>query len=240
LSNSYLSSNYFVGDSLKKALQHIRQQYLKVHNQVIGLGSGSTIAAFVRQMADLPKKELYTFIASSLQIKLEAERSSLNVVDENHMMNMHLLFDGADQIDSKYNMIKGGGGALFREKILFSAAKKVVILADSSKFVENLNRQVPIEVHPFARELVAKKLAEINGGSNRCRIRTYHKGFPFITENGNIIFDVNFETIKEVNDLESKVKSIPGVIEIGLFVRPANACYFVLKKNGSFDVVNLE
>jgi ribose 5-phosphate isomerase A len=240
LNNSYLSSNYFSGDSLKKVLQHITEQYLRVQNQVIGLGSGSTIAAFVRQMADFPKKELYTFIVSSLQIKLEAERSSLNVVDENHMMNIGVLFDGADQIDSEYNMIKGGGGALFKEKILFSAAKKVVILADSYKYVKNLNRQVPVEVHPFARKLVARKLAEVNGGNNQCKLRRSQKGFPFITENGNIIFDVNFETIKEVSELEFKVKSIPGVVEIGLFVRPATAYYYVLKTNGSFDVVKFE
>ena len=92
------------------------------NNQVIGLGSGSTVAVIVREMAKLPNKKTLEFVAPSLQIKREAEKSGLKLVDENRIPDIDIVFDGADQIDSKFCMIKGGGGALLKEKILISAA----------------------------------------------------------------------------------------------------------------------
>src|SRR5215212_10538098 len=102
------------------------ERYVK-DNQIIGLGSGSTTAVLVRELARLKNKNTLKFIVTSLQIKREAENSGLEIVDENHIPQIDIVFDGADQIDSEYNMIKGGGGALLKEKILISAAKQVVI-----------------------------------------------------------------------------------------------------------------
>jgi ribose 5-phosphate isomerase A len=204
--------------------------------KVVGLGSGSTVGFIVREMAKLPDKGSIEFVPTSLQIKLEAEKSSLRIADENSIPNMDIVFDGADQIDGKYNMIKGGGGALLREKILISAAKKVVILADTSKFVESFNRSVPIEVHPMARSLVSKKLEEMKA---KPVLRILDKGYPFVTENGNLIFDVLFRSIPDPKKMELDLKKIAGVLEVGIFTRRADI-YYKAKIDGSFETVTLD
>jgi ribose 5-phosphate isomerase A len=208
------------------------ERYVK-DNQIIGLGSGSTTAILVRELARLKNKNTLKFIVTSLQIKREAENSGLEIVDENHIPQIDIVFDGADQIDSEYNMIKGGGGALLKEKILISAAKRVVIVADSKKFVEKFNRPVPLEVHPFARSAVSKKLREI---SSQVQLRILEKGYPFITENGNIIFDATFASIIDVPKKEIELKNIPGVLEVGLFTRRADI-YYKAKTDGNFESV---
>ena len=98
---------------------------------MIGLGSGNTVGFIVREMARLPGKESIEFVPTSLQIKLEAEKGSLRIADESRIPDIEIVFDGADQIDSKFNMIKGGAACFLREKILMSAAQKVVIVADA-------------------------------------------------------------------------------------------------------------
>ena len=208
------------------------ERYVK-DNQIIGLGSGSTAAVLVRELARLKNKNTLKFIVTSLQIKTEAENSGLEIVDENQIPEIDVVFDGADQIDSEYNMIKGGGGALLKEKILISAAKQVVIVADSKKFVEKFNQPVPLEVHPFARSAVSKKLREI---SSQVQLRILEKGFPFITENGNIIFDATFASIVDVPKKEIELKNIPGVLEVGLFTRRADI-YYKAKTDGNFESV---
>jgi ribose 5-phosphate isomerase A len=203
------------------------------NNQVIGLGSGSTVAVIVREMAKLPNKKTLEFVAASLQIKREAEKSGLKLVDENRIPDIDIVFDGADQIDSKFCMIKGGGGALLKEKILISAAKKVVILADSNKFVEAFSRSIPIEVHPCARSIVGIKL-ENTGGIPK--LRTIEKDYPFITENGNIVLDTTFTSLADVQKKELELKGIAGVLEVGLFTRRADV-YYKAKSNGSFEII---
>jgi ribose 5-phosphate isomerase A len=130
-------------------------------------------------------------------------------------------------------MIKGGGGALLKEKILISAAKKVVILADSNKFVEAFSRSIPIEVHPFARSIVGIKL-ENTGGIPK--LRTIEKDYPFITENGNIVLDTTFTSLADVQKKELELKGIAGVLEVGLFTRRADV-YYKAKSNGSFEII---
>nr|AIE96501.1 ribose 5-phosphate isomerase A (rpiA) [uncultured marine thaumarchaeote AD1000_80_D11] len=100
-------------------------------------------------------------------------------------------------------MIKGGGGALLRENILINAAKKVVIMADDSKFVTNFNMSVPVEVHPLARNIVTKYISKIGG---KPKIRILERGYPFITENGNIILDCNFGVIKNQNYYKKRLR----------------------------------
>jgi len=131
------------------------------------------------------------------------------------------------------NLIKGGGGALLRENILINAAKKVVIMADESKFVTNLNRDVPVEVHPLARNTVTSNISKIGG---RSKIRTLDRGYPFITENGNIILDCNFGVIKKPKLLREKIKNISGVLEVGIFTRKPDVIYKALSA-GKFDVI---
>ena len=116
--------------SLQDAVQKLSKDAISFAHgsRVIGLGSGSTVSHIVREMSKLPDKESIEFVPTSLQIKIEAEKSSLRIADESRIPEIDVVFDGADQIDGKFNMIKGGGGALLREKILISAAKKMVIV----------------------------------------------------------------------------------------------------------------
>ena len=237
---SHISYDSFKKEKLQELFQHVKKHFLNDEIQVIGLGSGKTLAALVRHMSNLSDKKSRRFIASSLQIRLEAEQSDLNIIDEKQVMNIQVLFDGADQIDSEYHMIKGGGGALFREKILFEAAQKLVILAESAKYVNKLDRAVPIEVHPFARALFVKKMIDLEAKVVDCKLRTLDNGFPYFTENGNIIFDVSFESITSIKRMNTEIKSIPGVVEVGLFARPNNVSYYKIHPDDSFEVIRFE
>lgn len=221
--------------SLQDAIQKLAIDAVKRVGsaKVVGLGSGSTAAHIVREMAKLPNKESIEFVPTSLQIKIEAEKSGLRIADENRIPDIDIVFDGADQIDSKGNMIKGGGGALLREKILISSAKQVVIVADATKFVQSFERSVPIEVHPMARSAVAKKLSETGG---RPSLRVLDKGYPFVTENGNIILDTTFPSITNPEKKEIELKSIAGVLEVGLFTRRADV-YYKARDDGTFETV---
>lgn len=190
------------------------------------------MTSFVRELANLPYKSSVQFVTTSIQIKIEAEKAGLNIADESNYVDIDVVFDGADQIDSDFNMIKGGGGALLREKVLISAANKVVIVADDTKFVKRLSRPVPIEIHMFARCFLLKRLKEIGGSPN---LRTLEKGYPFVTENGNIVLDTSFDSIGDIRNREIELKNIPGVLEVGLFTR-ANI-YYKAKNNGSFEII---
>lgn len=202
---------------------------------VIGLGSGSTVALLVEKIAELEGKEKFGCIPTSYQIKMVAEQCGLRFLDESRINEIDLVIDGADQIDEKLNMIKGGGGALFKEKILMYSAKQKVILADSQKYVPTFSLPIPIEVHPFGRVEVTKKLDEIGGCP---KIRFLKKGYPFITENGNFILDTEFNNLTrkyDISGLENKIKSIPGVIEVGIFSSTKNTTYYCVNSDGSFS-----
>ena len=237
---SHRSVDSAITDKTKDLFRHVRENFLKVRPQIIGLGSGKTVADIVSHIGKLPDKESLRFIVSSLQIKQEAEVNKLNVIDENEAMNIQILLDGADQLDSQYHMIKGGGGALFREKILFAASRSIVILADSSKYVKQLNRAVPIEVHPFARSLFGTRIHDLNTKVTDCNLRLSHKGFPIFTENGNVIFDVSFESLSSLSETYNELKNIPGVIEVGIFPRPKKVSYYKIHQDNSFEVFNFK
>jgi len=204
------------------------------NHQTIGLGSGRSATAFVKSLSSLVKKKKFNIkcIPTSLQIKLEAEKGNLHLIDT-VLDKIDIVFDGADQIDKGKNLIKGGGGALLRENILINAAKKVVIMADGSKFVTNFDRSIPVEVHPLARNTVTKNISKIGG---KPKIRILDRGYPFITENGNIILDCNFGVIKKPKLLREKIKSISGVLEVGIFTRKPDIIYKA-RSVGKFDVI---
>ncbi len=248
IKNSYY--NLVLDDIIEKFFINLlkRNEYLKSkekdnyqnddHNDkdiVIGLGSGSTVALLVEKIGELEGKEVFGFIPTSYQIKILSERCGLRFLDESRINEIDLVIDGADQIDQKLNMIKGGGGALFKEKILMYSAKQKVILADSQKFVPFFSLPIPIEIHPFGRVAVTKKLEDIGGHP---KIRFLKKGYPFITENGNLILDTEFDNLTKEYDiavLENKIKSIPGVIEVGIFSSTKNITYYCVNSDGSFS-----
>ena len=220
-------------DDAIKALSEDALKLVKNH-QIIGLGSGRAATAFVKSLSTFVKKKKLNIrcIPTSLQIKLEAEKGKLHLMDT-VLDKIDIVFDGADQIDKGKNLIKGGGGALLRENILISAAKKVVIMADDSKFVTNFKRDVPVEVHPLARNTVTKAISKIGGKPS---IRILDRGYPFVTENGNIILDCNFGVIKKPKLLQENIKKISGVLEVGIFTRKPDIIYKA-KSNGKFDVI---
>jgi len=218
------------------AIKALSPQALKMvkNNYVVGLGSGRAATAIVKLLSTHLKKNSFSIkaIPTSLQIKMEAERGGIPIIEPDQIDHIDIVFDGADQIDAKGNMIKGGGGALLREKILISIAKKVVIIADETKFVKKLSRSVPVEVHPFARNTAAMKIKSYGG---KPKIRLFDRGYPFVTENGNIILDCEFGDISNPKLLATKIIEIPGVMEVGIFTRPD--VIFKAKENGKFEIL---
>ncbi len=202
---------------------------------VLGLGSGRAATVLVKSLSKYirTKKISVKCIPTSMQIKLIAEKGGLQLIDADQIDAIDLVFDGADQIDKNKFLIKGGGGALLRENILIGAAKKVIIMADSSKFVKDFNRTVPIEVQPIARQIVLKKIEKLGGKSE---LRILDRGYPFFTENSNIILDCDFGVIKNPKALQQKLLNIAGVIEVGIFTRKPDVIYKA-KASGKFEIL---
>jgi len=211
------------------ALKNVKDGY------VLGLGSGRAATALVKSLSKYikTKKISVTCIPTSMQIKLIAESGGLQLVDADQIDKIDIVFDGADQIDKNKFLIKGGGGALLKENILISAAKKVIIMADSSKFVKDFNRTVPVEVHPTARQIVWKQIEKLGG---KPKLRVLDRGYPFVTENSNIILDCDFGIIKNPKTLQQKILNVAGVVEVGIFTRKPNIIYKA-KSNGKFDTL---
>ncbi len=186
---------------------------------VIGIGSGSTVEIFLRELGKrIRGEELEVYgVPSSHQSHIVAVENGVRVVDLLQFPEPDICIDGADQIDSNLNCIKGGGGALTREKIVATASRMFVIIADESKLVERLSMPVPVEILPFAYGFVAREIERMGGV---CRIRTgTGKVGPVISDNGNFIADCDFGTIERPNELEVRLKMIPGVVENGIFKR---------------------
>lgn len=203
-------------------------------SKVIGLGSGLTVSSILKHMKRLGENRDIKFVTTSLQIKNSAQALGLNMIDESYIPDIDFVLDGADQIDSHFNMIKGGGGALLREKIVISAAKSFAIVGHSNKYVDRFNIPIPVEVHPFARSFVLNELLRISAIP---KLRMLDKGYPFVTENGNIIYDTSFTPFQEMHEMEVKIKTIPGVMEVGIFTKCANA-YYVINPNNTFTILN--
>ena len=222
---SYDDSMYAVSNDALKLIKN---------NQVIGLGSGRAATALVKSLAKLIKLKNYNIkgIPTSLQIKLVAEKAGIALIESDQVNHIDIVFDGADQIDSdKY--VKGGGGALLRENILFSLAKKVVVMADKTKFVKKFTRTVPVEIHPLARNSVINSIKKLGGES---KIRSLDRGYPFFTENGNIILDCDFGIISNPKTLTQKIKQTTGVLESGIFLRKPDIIYKA-NTNGKFEII---
>jgi len=219
------------------AMEALSNDALKIikNNQIIGLGSGRAATMLVKSLAKLIKLKNYNIkgIPTSLQIKLVAEKAGIQLVEADQVNHIDIVFDGADQINSQKYVIKGGGGALLRENILFSLAKKVVVMADKTKFVKNFTRTVPVEIHPLARNSVINSIKKLGGES---KIRSLDRGYTFFTENGNIILDCNFGTIKNPKALTQKIKQTAGVLESGIFLRKPDIIYKA-KINGKFEII---
>jgi ribose 5-phosphate isomerase A len=183
--------------------------------EIIGVGTGSTVNFFIDALAGI-KDQIRGAVSSSERSTERMRSHGISVFDLNEVGQLSVYVDGADEIDASGAMIKGGGGALTREKIIAEAAERFICIVDQSKLVPVLGKfPLPVEVVPMARELVARRLRAL-GGDPRERS-------GYITDNGNLILDVHGLQISQPRDFESRVNQIPGVVTVGLFaLRGAN------------------
>ena len=200
-------------DQLKQAVARAAVEY--VPEGVIGVGTGSTANFFIDALAAI-KGRFEAAVASSEATAQRLKNHGIQVLDLNSVSELEIYVDGADEITRHMHMIKGGGGALTREKIVAACSKKFICLADSSKLVDVLGKfPLPIEVIPMARSYVARELVKL-GGQPRLR-----EGFT--TDNGNVILDVHNLAIANPVAMEIQINQIVGVVTNGLFAqRPAD------------------
>ncbi len=214
-----------------KALQPIKNGW------IIGIGSGSTTAYAVPELARLSKarKLEVSVVPMSHQIENLCHSHGLRIVSMNEASTIDYAIDGADQVQlPSLNLIKGGGGALLREKIVDSGARKLAIVVDETKLSKYLGgkQPVPLEVLPFAYRSLLIQVARMGG---RAKLREgAGKAGPIVTDNGNFILDADFGQIENSTKLERKLKAIPGLLETGLFLNLADIVY-VGRKDGRVD-----
>ncbi|MCX7627896.1 MAG: ribose-5-phosphate isomerase RpiA [Methylophilaceae bacterium] len=201
-------------DELKQQVAKKAVEYVK--GGIIGVGTGSTTNYFIDELAKV-KHKIEGAVASSEATARRLREHGIKVVDLNsvNVGDMEIYVDGADEITEHLHMIKGGGGALTREKIVAAVAEKFICICDASKFVTVLGRfPLPVEVLPMARSYVARELVKL-GGQPKLR--------DFITDNGNVILDVHGLTIVNPVEMEARINQIVGVVANGLFAaRPAD------------------
>lgn len=205
-------------DELKQAVAQAAADYVARNvpkGSIIGVGTGSTANFFIDALAPL-KGDFRGAVASSEATRKRLESHGIPVFDLNDVTQLPVYVDGADEIDAGLNMIKGGGGALTREKIVAAVADTFVCICDASKLVDTMgNFPLPVEVIPMARAQVGRELAKLGGNA------VLRDGF--VTDNGNIILDVNGLVISDPKELEARINQITGVVTNGLFaIRPAN------------------
>lgn len=207
-------------DNLKLAVAKTAIQYV-VEGEIIGVGTGSTANFFIDELGKI-KNKIKGAVASSDASAVRLKVHGIEVFDLNDVDYIPVYIDGADEITELGAMIKGGGAALTREKIVASVAQKFVCIADASKLVAQLGAfPLPIEVIPMARQAVMRELANF-GGEARLRIRD---GQAVHTDNGNVILDVHGLKITDPIALETEINQIVGVVTVGLFAqRGADVC----------------
>ncbi|MGZ5861882.1 MAG: ribose-5-phosphate isomerase RpiA [Methyloceanibacter sp.] len=194
----------------------------------LGLGTGSTAARFVEALGQKVAAGLQVIcVPTSESTRAQAMRLGIPLTTLDETPHLHLTIDGADEIDDQLRMIKGGGGALLREKIVATASDKMVVIADVSKLVETLGRfPLPVEVVRFGVPATHKLVAAIAaqaGCEGEIRLRQDRSGEPFVTDQGNVILDCAFGRIPEPEVLAFALKRVPGVVEHGLFLGIADA-----------------
>lgn len=185
-------------------------------NTIVGLGTGSTATLAIKELAKLMKDGLqFTGVPSSVATQELAISLGIPLLELGMVNAIDISIDGADEFTTDLALIKGGGGALFREKIVASLSEKQIIITDSSKKVAQLGAfKVPVEVNPNAQQYVANELKKLNG---QAKLRL-NNGTTFITDNGNIILDVDFGLIDAPATLAQAIKQIEGVLAHGLFI----------------------
>jgi ribose 5-phosphate isomerase A len=222
-------SNDLIETAKKKAAYAAVDEFVK-DNMVLGIGSGSTVVYAVERIVQRVKAEKLHLVClpTSFQATQLITEGGLTLGNLSTNPVIDVDIDGADEVDEKINLIKGGGACQTQEKIIAYNSKKVVIIADYRKDSKNLGDQwkkgIPVEVIPMAYVPVMKKMEHL-GGKPVLRMGKSKAG-PVVSDNGNFIVDVDFGIIKDPGRLESQLKNIPGIVETGLFVNMAIKAFF--------------
>ena len=204
-------------ESFKRAAALAAVPYVK-DGMVVGLGTGSTAKHFVTALGEKVKMGLHVRgVCTSRETASLAAQCGIAVIDNEHRWTIDMAFDGADQVDASFNLIKGGGGALLKEKIVAASAKQFIVLVDHTKQVSVLGGSfpLPVEVVTFGWGSTAREIERLT--QSRVVLRE-QGGAPFTTESGNFIVDVHLARIDRPDELEIVLNHIPGVVETGLFV----------------------
>ena len=211
-------------DELKNEVAKAALKYV-VPETIIGVGTGSTANFFIDQLATI-KSSIKGTVASSIDTANRLKSHGIDVFDLNEVSEISVYIDGADESDQNLNLIKGGGGALTREKIVAAVSKQFVCIADDSKLVDVLGQfPLPIEVIPMATNYVKREIIKSIGGNPVLREE-------FTTDNGNLILDIHGLTIDSPKTLESQLNNIVGVVTNGLFANRGADILLLATQNG--------
>jgi ribose 5-phosphate isomerase A len=230
-----LMSNELIELGKKNAANKAVEENVEA-GMILGIGSGSTVVYAVKKIVEINKAKNMDLkcIPTSFQSRQLIVENGLTLVSLDQYPEIDLDIDGADEIDNSLNLIKGGGGCLVQEKIIASASKKLVIIADFTKKSEFLGEHwkkgVPIEIIPLAHIPIMKRLEKL-GGTPVLRMAQAKAG-PLVTDNANFIIDADFGVLKNPLDLNLKLLQIPGVVDSGLFLGMAQAAY-IGQKDGT-------
>lgn len=211
-------------DQEKEAAARASLQFVK-DGQVVGLGTGSTAAFFIKLLAEKVKAGLrIRGIPTSVRSGELAESLGIPLTTLDECQEIDVTVDGADEVDPQLRLIKGGGGAMLREKIVASATKKLVIVADASKQVAVLGKfPLPVEVIGFAQALVMKRIGELGA---QVSVRKGEDGQPYMTDEHHHILDCRFGLIRDADALAQELSDMPGVVEHGLFIGMTKVALF--------------
>ena len=201
-------------DEMKRKAAEAALEYIVV-DEIVGVGTGSTVNHFIDVLAEI-KHKINGAVSSSEASTERLQAHGIQVYDLNDVGDLSVYIDGADESDHYLNLIKGGGGALTREKIIAGASRKFICIADESKLVDVMGEfPLPVEVIPMARSFIARELVKLGGRP------VWREGF--VTDNGNDILDVHDLKIMEPVKLENELNKLPGIVTVGIFAnRPAD------------------
>jgi len=195
-------------DEMKKAVGWAALEYV-TKGSIVGVGTGSTVNHFIDAL-ETRKEEIKGAVSSSVASTERLEKLGIPVFEANEVAGLDIYVDGADEINAEYDMIKGGGAALTREKIVAAISDKFICIVDDTKQVDVLGQfPLPVEVIPMARSFIGRELVKLGGDPE------YREGV--VTDNGNIIIDVHNMSITDAKDMEKKINALPGVVTVGLF-----------------------